>query len=327
MHFHLGADLQMLDLRFLEIGVDIELARRHQRHQPLSRRNEIAFLHRAIADNPVIGRLQNGKGQVAGRFVALQFQRPDLAFGFLALRFKNGDVGFCRLDRRIAADKVGLGLIERNRGAVEIGGRADRLGGKLGLALERDLGTADRCLQCNLGGLRLGKGCLRTFDLCVDAGQRQLAGFDGGIGLIKRVLVIAIVERRQHIAGLDLLVGGDIHFRNESRDLWGNRGNIAFDIGIVRRHHEPARRPPLISIPAATGEQRQHDDRQDKAALALLCGCVGLGFGRWRCNRCRRFLGSRRRVVARRVIGIHIFVFYGAQRAGILGGRHCRNHL
>lgn len=278
----------MLDLRFLEVGVDIELTHRNERHQALAGRNEIAFLDRAVTDNAVIRRFEHGEGEVAGGFVARDLKRADRAFGLSALGLKNGDVGMRNRDVGVAAGQIGLRLVKGDIGVVEIGSRADRLRLKLALALLGDLGAANGRFECHLLRPRLHEAGIGAFDLCVDALQRKLFGGDLGLGQVEGVLIVAVIKRGEHVARFDFLVGDHIHLRDVARDLRRNRCDIALDIGVVGRHHEAAVRPPFVTIPAAAGEKSKHDDRQHRAAALLR--------SRGRGNRSRRRLRGGRRL-------------------------------
>ena len=59
------AGLEPRELRLLEIGVDIDVRQRHQARQPLAGLHEIADLHRAVADDAVDRRADDGEGQIA----------------------------------------------------------------------------------------------------------------------------------------------------------------------------------------------------------------------------------------------------------------------
>jgi hypothetical protein len=173
MHVHLRAGNEMLDLRFLEVGVDIELAGRHERHQPLAGRDEIAFLNRTIADDAIIGCLQHREGKVAGGFVALDFQRTDGTLSFLALGFEDGNIGLGSNDIGIAAGKICLRLIKSRIRIIEICGGADRLRLQVALTLLLDLRAAHGGLEGSLLGLGLHEARLGAFDLRIDAAERS----------------------------------------------------------------------------------------------------------------------------------------------------------
>ncbi len=80
MDLDLRAGDQMGDLRLLEVGVDIELVDRHERGQSLASGNEVTDLDGDVADDAVIGRLQDGEAEVAVGLVTGKFERADLAF-------------------------------------------------------------------------------------------------------------------------------------------------------------------------------------------------------------------------------------------------------
>ncbi|MNY83731.1 hypothetical protein D3C86_2267060 [compost metagenome] len=65
--------------------------------------------------------------------------------------------------------------------------------------------------------------------------QRELFGIERSHGLIEGELVVAVVQRGQNVAGLDLLVGNDVHLGDIAGNLRRDRRDIAFDVSVVGR--------------------------------------------------------------------------------------------
>lgn len=173
------------------------------------------------------------------------------------------------------------------------------------------------------GGIQrtlLGNGLfLRGFaadDLRVDTLQRQFLGADLGFGLFKSDAIIAIIKRHQRVTRLDFLVLDHVHLGDVTRNLRRYDGDITFDIGVIRRHHEAAVDPPVVTIPAGAGENGKGEDRQKRRTLLGLRRCNGLGrlLRRGLGRLCGRGLGLGRDIRLFRIVD-------GANRA-ILLGRH-----
>ena len=77
-----------------------------------------------------------------------------------------------------------------------------------------------------------------------------------GLGLVERNLIIAVVDPREDLAGLHGLVVAHENSRDISRHLWGDRGAVGLDVGIVRRNLEAAHGPV---VPAEMGGSRERD--------------------------------------------------------------------
>ena len=138
---HLLARRQPCELRLLEVGDDVELVGGHDSGKLLSRRNQVALLGRAVADDAVIRCAQDGEGKIARRLVAGKFQRLQRAFRFSILRFENADIGRGAGDLRIGADHRRIGLQHSGLGVIELrlgaDFRLDELGRAFGNARRR----------------------------------------------------------------------------------------------------------------------------------------------------------------------------------------------
>ena len=163
-----------------------------------------------------------------------------------------GAVGGRLLEALLRAESdVGefLRAVEFERGALFVGHRAFRLG----------VGRGD------LGGGLVDRRVLRL-DLPADAGDRRVLGGDLGLGGVDREAVVAVVDARQQIAGVDLLVLGDRNFDDVAGDLGGDDGRIGADIGVVGRDEEAPLDEPVVAPVDAVAERGQGDERQDEAA-------------------------------------------------------------
>ena len=76
---------------------------------------------------------------------------------------------------------------------------------------------------------------LLRVELGLLAGDRGLGGGDIGLGLVERDLEVAVVDPRQHLAGLDGLVVADQHLGEIAGDLGRDGGVVGLDIGVVGR--------------------------------------------------------------------------------------------
>jgi hypothetical protein len=99
----------MGQLRFLEIGHDIDLGQRHQRHQARARRHELALHHGLVPNAAVDGGADRGGVQIDIGGVKLGLAALSLRGGLSGLRLDAGDAALLGLDggfwaRTCAAD-------------------------------------------------------------------------------------------------------------------------------------------------------------------------------------------------------------------------------
>jgi hypothetical protein len=85
-------------------------------------------------------------------------------------------------------------------------------------------------------------------DLLIERVDTGLRRRDIGASLVERRLVIARVDPRQHLAGLDLLIVVDRHLRDIARDVGTDQNRVRLHISIVSRHQKAAGRPEVIAV-------------------------------------------------------------------------------
>ena len=140
------------------------------------------------------------------------------------------------------------GTVEFERGALFVGDRAFRLG----------VGRGD------LGGGLVDRRVLRL-DLPAEARDRRVLGGDLAFGGVDREAIVAVVDARQQVPGVNLLVFGDRDFDDVAGDLGGDDGGVSADIGVVGRDEEAPLDEPIVAPIDAVAERGQGDERQDEA--------------------------------------------------------------
>ncbi|CAD5251153.1 hypothetical protein BOSE21B_10914 [Bosea sp. 21B] len=277
----LVADLQRAYLRLLEVGVDIDLVERDDRHQALAGADEVAELHVGVGDEAVDRRRDRHEGEVARRLVLGDLELVDLAGGLDALRLQHLNIGLRLHDAGLGAGERGDGLVACGGGGVERRLRAIGLGGEVVGAVEIGGGAGDGGLGRNLLRLGLLQAGAGSLDLRVDARERGLGGGALGLGALQRDALVAIVELDQRLAGLDLLVLRHRDRGDVGGQLGRDRRHFGADIGVVGRDDEAAIAPPVDAIPEAGGKRRAGDeDQRDALGAAALARRFLGGLGR-----------------------------------------------
>ena len=95
-----------------------------------------------------------------------------------------------------------------------------------------------------------------------------------GLGLCKARLIVAGLQREQHIASFHRLIVIDIDALNIALNLGGDVGDVGADVGVVGRDFETAVDQPRAAEPENGAAGERGGDRQGKSAQA--------GFGRRR---------------------------------------------
>ena len=234
---------------------------------------------RLVADDAVERRADFGEREVA---LGLglggdEFAAHALGFGLLGLEHVGGVLG--------AGERGHGGGLRSERGG-ERGGGAGAVGGRLLEALLRaEIGVGEllRAVEFERGALFVGDGALRLgvgrgdlrgglvdrrvlgLDLPADAGDRRVLGGDLGLGGVDREAVVAVVDARQQVAGVDLLVVGHRDFDDVAGDLGGDDRRVGADIGVVGGNEEAPLDEPVVAPIGAVTERGQGDERQDEA--------------------------------------------------------------
>ena len=163
---------------------------------------------------------------------------------------RGGEVGGVARDRGLRAGDARLRLLGVLHAAIA--GR-----GQIGVALVL-LGGESRGGLIDLDG-RLGgvDHRLLNVELGLLAGDRGAGGGDVGLGLVERDREVALVDPRQHLAGLDLLIVADQHLMQVARDLRRDGGVVGLHIGVVGRDQILADGPVVPAIPGRAGQHGQ----------------------------------------------------------------------
>ena len=170
--------LDVRELGFLEIGVDVRSVERHKRHQPGSRLHEVSDLSRLVADGSVEGREHAGEGKIALRHRLSGHEFVALARGLVLLRLEHIEIGLCAVERRGGRRLARLGGGQGGDGAVAVGGRLleTLLRAVIGLReLERAVIFQGGPLDVRLSALDLRR---RRIDLSPGLGDDRALGLD-----------------------------------------------------------------------------------------------------------------------------------------------------
>ena len=258
------------DLRLLEIGEEVDVAPHRDDGQKVDAGlNQLADADRAVADDAVDRRADRGVAQVELRLVELRLRAGDGRDGALRQRL----VGDHLLLR---GDEGGAALGERALALQEVGARLLRALRRAGAAVEQVLRTRGFLLREGEGGLGVHDVGARGLDLrlllhdgglvALELGHRLV---EIGLGFGDRDLVVGVVDGRDHVAGLDRLVVGDEHRRDEPRHLGGDGDLVGLQEGVVGRLLEAADRPPMPAVSAAGGKAGEHGAGQQELAPSL----------------------------------------------------------
>jgi hypothetical protein len=263
---------------------------RHHRHQLGARLDILADAKRAVADGADDGRDNGGIGKIE--------------IGLSLCRLVSGERGLSLAELRLQhVELPGRGLqrcpVARDRCASHSGARSSLLGilyaavacrGELGVSRVVLLGEgAVRLVEADRRLRGLDDGLLRS-ERGLLGGDHRLGGRHIGLCLIERDPEIAIVDRGQNFAGLDLLVAAHEHSTDIARHLRRDGRIVRLDIGIVRRDLKAPDRPIL---PAEIAGARQGEEaRADRKNCARP---MSLGRGRRRNGLACRRTGRHRK--------------------------------
>ena len=99
--------------------------------------------------------------------------------------------------------------------------------------------------------LGLLDGCFLGGDLMCDAGDGRLLGRDFAARGVDGEPVVAVVDRGDHVAGMDVGVVGDRDAGDIAGDFGGERRVVGLHIGVVGRDREAPDRHVVVAEPAA----------------------------------------------------------------------------
>ena len=174
------------------------------------------------------------------------------------------------LERLQAVDLLLRG-VEGGGGLVAGGVALAQVGIRLLLALHRAGAGLQQVLVAGVFLLREGqrglgigevgprRGDLRLLldDRRGDAQDLRPVLLDLGLGLLELDPVGAVVEARDHVAGLDRLVVADPHLRDDAGDARRHRDLVGLEIGVVGDLEEAPDGPPVPAVGPGPAEREQ----------------------------------------------------------------------
>ena len=174
------------------------------------------------------------------------------------------DRGFGAIDAGDRLIAVGLGLLQElpARGVAR---------DQLVLTNELQLRARGRRLRGDELGLGLLDGRLLGGDLMTDPADGRLLGGDLAARRIDREPIVAVVDGRDHVAGMDAHVVGHEDAGEIAGNLSGQRRVVGLHVGVIGRNREAPDRPPVVAEPAGDrdGNRQQRAERDLAAAAAL----------------------------------------------------------
>ncbi|MNO90314.1 hypothetical protein D3C76_818210 [compost metagenome] len=294
MQLHRLADAHVLELGFLEVGVDPHLIQRDDRHQRRARLHALADLHGALGDVAGDRRDDHRAGVVQVGLAQLGGGCLDVGMGH--------DVGV--VDQRA----VGVELLLRGGQGVARGVQGVAGVGQFLLGDRAIVGEILPALVVRLG---LGQGDflrrhvgLVAIHVAEQPAHLAHGAREVGFGLLQGDVGVARVELHQHLALVHqvAVIGADADHR--AGDLRGDLHDVAVHVGVFG-----------VFVPATEGEfpgrtgggADQHDDEQHQQPALALRRMVGSGLllgSHVRCLVIARRSGRARRVRFRRRSGI-----------------------
>ncbi len=198
-----------------------------------------------VRDRAGVIELRGGLRALGGQHVDLALRGHQARLGVLQLRVAGAErrIGLLR-----ALDRAGARLHE-----VVVAGALFLREFQIGVG-SRDVGGAlldDRLLQLELG---------------IEVANRGFGRGDIGAGLAERRLEVAVVDLRQHLAGLDLLVVADQHLGDVARDLRRDDGGIGLHIGVIGRFQVAAGRQVIVAKVAGDSDAEGQRQRRGPPA-------------------------------------------------------------
>ena len=227
----------MGELGLLEVRDHIDRVERHHRHQLRAGLHILADPQRARADGAVDRRDDLRVGQVQRRLLLRPrgrdraarppWRRSVVSTSIFLLRGNQAGFAVLQLRGLLAQRRVGLLRALHRAGA--------------GLHQARRNGRCSCCANCRLASAAATSAVplfdqrLLQRDLRVEVAHRGFGRRDIGLGLVERGPEIAVVDPRQQLSGLDLLVVADQHLGEIAGDLWRDDRGVGLDIGVVGR--------------------------------------------------------------------------------------------
>ena len=253
------ADAHMIEVGFLEIGVDPVVVADQQAHRRNAQRDDLARLDlRRLAGEAVGGGAHGRPSQVERRLVVCRQRRKDKR---VAVDRPGGGAtehrGRIRL-ARLRRAQLGPGLAQRVFGLLQPRARREAVLHQVLLALEVDRGIADRLALAGDIGALARKG--RAHPRYLRAGVRKV-----GIGLLERDAVRFGIDGEQHLPALDAFAFTDTDRDDAPGDVAADRHLVLSDISIVGRHRASGGEQ---IIRCRRNEQQWNHQHQQRAAGA-----------------------------------------------------------
>jgi hypothetical protein len=253
-------------LGLLVIRGDINGLQRHDRHQLRAGLDILADPQGAPADRAVDRGRDRRIAEVELGLMLYRLLLGERRVGLGELRLEDADLLLGSPDPRRVVLQRGLFFANVGGCLLRVLHCAPAVPGQLGVALVILLRIDKRRLiRSDLLPVLLDNELLLS-DLLVQGVDARLCGGDIGAGLGERSLVIARVDPREHLAGLDRLVVVDRHLGDIARHLGTDQHRMRLHIGVIGRHQKAAGRPVEIAI---NGSRRQKHQRRGRDQQAL----------------------------------------------------------
>ena len=253
-------------LGFLVIRSDIDALQRHHRHQLGPGLDVLPDPERSDAHGAADRRRNRRVAEVKLGLVLHRLLLGECRLGLSELSLQNADLllgsrdtGAVMLECRRLLANVGLRLLRSLHSAVA---GLRQVGVALEILLRKDLCRLIRGNEL----ARLLDRQLLLGDLLVEGVDARLRRPDVGAGLVERGLVIAGVDPREHLIGLDRLIVLDRHLGYIARNLGADQHRMRRHIGVIGRDQKAGGRPVVVTING--GRRKNHQSRgRDQQAL------------------------------------------------------------
>ena len=256
------AGSQPVELGFLEIGVDVIAVVRGHRHQARAGLDELAGLDDPVADRALERRLDFREAEVALGPRQRDRELRAHALGLLNLGLQHHEIGLRagKLRLRPGESRIGLVAVGKRLVVALFGG--EQRGGQRTHASPIALGAGLLGPRGVDLGLRLGDDGRLRLRLGLDPDDGGVLGLDLVPRRVDRELVIAGIDPREQLAGLDVLVVDDRDLFDIARNLGRDDREIGMHIGVVGRINETPDRDIMRQRRAAIGEPANGGDSE-----------------------------------------------------------------
>jgi len=94
-------------------------------------------------------------------------------------------------------------------------------------------------------------------DLLIERLNARLRRRDVGASLVKRSVVIAWIDARNHLPGLDRLVVVDRHFGDIARHFGADQDRVRLYVSVIGRDQKAADRPVVVAVTCGRRDKQQ----------------------------------------------------------------------